>query len=65
LETLGASRFCKSQYLPLTLVVRFILHDPEVFTDPSAYNPERYLKDGQLNPDVRDPVSAAFGFGRR
>ena len=29
------------------------------------FQPERYLKDGQLNPDVRDPGSAAFGFGRR
>jgi hypothetical protein len=29
------------------------------------YQPERYLKDGKLNPDVRDPDCAAFGFGRR
>ena len=29
------------------------------------FQPERYLKDGQLNPDVRDPDCAAFGFGRR
>ena len=29
------------------------------------YQPERYLKDGKLNPDVIDPDSAAFGFGRR
>ena len=29
------------------------------------FHPERYLKDGQLNPDVRDPGSATFGFGRR
>ena len=29
------------------------------------YQPERYLKDGKLNPDVMDPDSAAFGFGRR
>ena len=29
------------------------------------YQPERYLKDGKLNPDVLDPDSAAFGFGRR
>ena len=29
------------------------------------YQPERYLKDGKLNPDVMDPHSAAFGFGRR
>ena len=29
------------------------------------YQPERYLKDGKLNPDVMDPDSAVFGFGRR
>ena len=29
------------------------------------FRPERYLKDGQLNPDVRDPDCAAFGYGRR
>ena len=29
------------------------------------FKPERYLKDGELNPDVRDPDCAAFGFGRR
>ena len=29
------------------------------------YQPERYLKDGKLNPDVMDPDSVAFGYGRR
>ena len=29
------------------------------------YQPERYLKDGKLNPDVVDPSSVVFGFGRR
>ncbi|KAH9476133.1 Cytochrome P450 monooxygenase COX2 [Psilocybe cubensis] len=42
-----------------------ILHDPEEFQDPYTYNPDRYLKDGQLNPNVRGPEAAAFGFGRR
>jgi len=42
-----------------------IMHDPKAFKDPMEYRPERYLKDGKLNPDVRDPHSAAFGYGRR
>jgi len=42
-----------------------ILHNPKVFDNPMKFQPERYLKDGQLNPDVRDPESAAFGYGRR
>ncbi|KAF5313822.1 hypothetical protein D9619_013035 [Psilocybe cf. subviscida] len=42
-----------------------ILHDERVFKDPEEYRPERYLKDGQLNPSVRQPEASAFGFGRR
>ena len=41
-----------------------ILHDPKVFDNSMEFQPKRYLKDGQLNPDVRDPESAAFGYGR-
>ena len=29
------------------------------------YQPERYLKDGKLNPDMMDRDSVAFGYGRR
>ncbi|EDR10143.1 uncharacterized protein LACBIDRAFT_248415 [Laccaria bicolor S238N-H82] len=46
-------------------VFRILLHDPEVFEAPEEFRPERYLKDGQIDPGVRDPVVAAFGFGRR
>lgn len=43
-----------------------MLHDPNEYPDPSAFNPARYLTaEGTLNPDVRDPRTAAFGFGRR
>ena len=41
------------------------MHDRKVFNDPNEFKPERYLKDGKLNPDVRDPNCAVFGFGRR
>ena len=48
---------------------RSILHDPKVFNDPMEYQPERFLKDGKLNPDVMyqaiDQDSVAFGYGRR
>jgi hypothetical protein len=50
---------------PLSFLFRSILHDPNAFNNAMEYQPERYLKDGKLNPDVRDPGCAAFGFGRR
>jgi cytochrome P450 len=46
-------------------MLRSILHDPKVFKNPMEYQPERYLKDGKLNPDVMDRDSVAFGYGRR
>jgi len=56
--------FRKGQLLSV-MHVRSILHDSKAFNNPHEFQPERYLKDGQLNPDVRDPDCAAFGFGRR
>lgn len=44
---------------------RAILHDERVFKDPGEFIPERYLKNGQLDPSVRQPEVSAFGFGRR
>ena len=41
------------------------MHNPKIFSDPMEFQPERYLKDGKLDPDVLDSDSAAFGFGRR
>ncbi|KAJ2918174.1 hypothetical protein MD484_g2275, partial [Candolleomyces efflorescens] len=42
-----------------------VLHDPGVFENPMEFNPERYIKDGKFNTDLIDPMSFAFGFGRR
>ncbi|KAF8875230.1 cytochrome P450 [Infundibulicybe gibba] len=42
-----------------------ILHDETEYPDPFSFKPERFLKDGQLNPDVRDPAAVVFGYGRR
>ncbi|KAI0323796.1 cytochrome P450 [Cubamyces sp. BRFM 1775] len=42
-----------------------ILHDPELYPNPDAFIPQRFLKDGKLNQDVFDPASIAFGAGRR
>ncbi|EAU89619.2 cytochrome P450 [Coprinopsis cinerea okayama7 len=42
-----------------------VLHDPDVYPEPHRFDPERFLKDGKINPEVRDPDVAVFGYGRR
>ena len=39
-----------------------MLHDPAVYPDPDTFKPERFFKDGFINPEVRDPT-IGFGFG--
>ena len=42
-----------------------MLHNKDEYPDPFGFKPERFLKDGKLNPNIRDPALMAFGFGRR
>ena len=42
-----------------------MLRNCEYYSEPEKFNPERFLRDGQLNPSVRDPTTLIFGFGRR
>ncbi|KZP17553.1 cytochrome P450 [Athelia psychrophila] len=42
-----------------------ILHDEDTYPDPFSFNPERFMKEGKLDPTVQDPALAAFGYGRR
>ncbi|KAI0751469.1 cytochrome P450 [Daedaleopsis nitida] len=55
-------------YLPKgTIVITNIwkmLHDPEVYSDPMSFNPERFVKTAAHEPEV-DPRTMVFGFGRR
>lgn len=36
-----------------------------MYPDPERFNPERFLKDGKINPAVQDPNTFVFGYGRR
>jgi len=42
-----------------------MLRNENDYPDPSTFKPERFIKDGQLDPNIRDPAMIAFGFGRR
>ncbi len=53
------------QYSSLVLSPSAILHDEDVYPEPTRFNPDRYFKDGKWNPDVPDPTPVVFGFGRR
>ena len=44
---------------------RAMLHNEDDYPDPSTFKPERFIKNGQLDPNIRDPFMIAFGFGRR
>ncbi|TFK92459.1 cytochrome P450 [Polyporus arcularius HHB13444] len=39
--------------------------DETMYADPEAFEPARFLRDGELDPDVMDPATYIFGFGRR
>ena len=42
-----------------------MFHDESVYPDQFSFKPERFLRDGQINPDVKDPEQLIFGWGRR
>ncbi|KAK0452985.1 cytochrome P450 [Desarmillaria tabescens] len=42
-----------------------MLHDETTYPEPHSFRPERFMKEGKLNPDIRDPDTVLFGFGRR
>ena len=41
-----------------------MLHDPETYSDPFTFNPERFVASPGHEPE-KDPRTMVFGFGRR
>ena len=56
--------FWKSVIHQVDVLDRFMLHDPRVYSDPMEFRPERFLACGSKEPET-DPLTIAFGFGRR
>ena len=42
-----------------------VCRDSNIYPDPEAFNPDRFLKDGEINPLVFNPEDRVFGSGRR
>ncbi|KAJ7281442.1 cytochrome P450 [Mycena rebaudengoi] len=42
-----------------------IFRDEAAYPDAHLFKPERFLLNGKLNPEIRDPEAFAFGYGRR
>ncbi|KAH9889919.1 cytochrome P450 [Cubamyces lactineus] len=42
-----------------------VMHNPQYYPEPDKFDPDRFIRDGKLDPDVLDPASFVFGFGRR
>lgn len=47
------------------IIDRAILHEEGEYPEPFSFNPDRFIKDGALDPTVPNPELAVFGYGRR
>jgi cytochrome P450 len=59
----------KGYFLPKGAIVMeniwAVFQDPVVYPEPHIFNPERFLKDGKLDPSAKNPEDRVFGSARR
>lgn len=60
-EEMECAGYCIPKGAFILPAARWFLHDPEVYRDPDVFDPERFL----APRNEADPMSQAFGFGRR
>ncbi|KAI0070899.1 cytochrome P450 [Panus rudis PR-1116 ss-1] len=51
-----------TEVIPVTIIQK---HCADYYPNPMEFKPERFIKDGKIDPNVRDLATIAFGFGRR
>ncbi|EJF63285.1 cytochrome P450 [Dichomitus squalens LYAD-421 SS1] len=49
----------------LTANIWAVMHDPNTYENPDEFYPERFIRNGKLDPNVVDPSAFVFGSGRR
>lgn len=42
-----------------------MFRNESAYPDAHTFNPSRFLKNGQIDPDVEDPEQLLFWYGRR
>ncbi len=55
----------RSQFLVHNSLTRAILHDEEVYPEPSKFDPERFLKNESVSFELQPDPNFSFGYGRR
>lgn len=69
LHVLNADDVHKGYRIPAGTIVfaniEKMLHDPEIYHEPTVFNPGRFIEGISGRPAELDPRAIAFGFGRR
>ena len=52
-------------WYPIEYLKRAVFHNESLYPDAHTFKPERFLKGGQIDPNVKDPEKLIFGWGRR